>query len=147
MKKETLEKRYMLTPLNKLMKIADREFQLLRRMECADANGYVQCFCCPKSKAKFKHYSQVDAGHFIPRGHYGTRYDPRNVWPQSVHCNLYLSGNHSAFRDEMVKTLGKRTVEELEEDKDKTPPFWKEHVIKVILNSRKKIKELKSRGL
>jgi hypothetical protein len=147
MKLENQIQKYMLLPLKKLMKIADKEFQLLRRMEVSDENGYVQCFCCPNSKAKYKHYKLVDSGHFIPRGHYGTRYDPRNVHPQSKHCNLYLAGNHAAFRDEMVKTFGKRTVEEMEAIKDKTPQPWREFVIGVILDSRAKIKELKKKGL
>lgn len=139
MKPENYIQKMMMTPLAKVEEIAAKEFQLMRRLECSDANGYTRCITC----GVYRYYKNIDAGHFIQRYHKGTKFEPNNVWPQCYRCNCELSGNHAVYRDVLVKKLGRHAVEIMEENKDKTPPLWKEKVIEVILKSRERIKEIK----
>lgn len=54
------------------------------------------------------------AGHFIGRGHWGARYDERNVHCQDVRCNIFLSGNYITYYEFMEVTYGKETIKELQ---------------------------------
>lgn len=118
MKEEKMRQKLMLMPLNQLEKKADKEFQLRRRMEEANKDGIVRCITCNT----IGHYKSFDAGHFIPRGHKGTRHEVINVWPQCKRCNKWLNGDHARYRDQLIKKIGKDGVEHLEASKDL--PKW-----------------------
>ncbi len=141
MKTEAYIQKLMLTPLAKVEELASKEFQLMRRMECADSNGIAKCISCDRPH----HYKNMDGGHFIERTHKGTKFEPNNVWAQCKFCNKERHGAHSDYREALVKKLGKDMVEFMELNKRKTPPLWKEKLIDVILKSRERIKELNKR--
>lgn len=143
MKPENYMKKMMIEPLRGVMKIADTVFQKRRRMEEASKLGIVRCISC----GVFGNYKSFDAGHYIPRKHYGVRYDPRNVWPQCKKCNDWLGGNHAKYEDALLKKLGPVELQELKDNKDKAPKFLKEFMINVIIESRIKIKELEQNGI
>lgn len=147
MKKDKMVSRLMLLDIKKLTKKADREFQLLRRLEESDKQGVVRCISC----GIFGSYKKFDGGHFIQRQHLGVRYEPNNVWPQCKKCNKWLSGNHAKYRDALIKKIGRDGVERLEEDKDRVS--WgqgvtrREYLIESYLHHKELVKELKkSRG-
>lgn len=79
------------------------------RRKTADNNGLVSCVTC----GKVKHWTELQAGHFISRRHSMTLFDERNVHPQCAYCNGPLHGNITAYQDFMVNTYGQETVDEL----------------------------------
>lgn len=101
----------------KLIKKADRIFQRMRVLEECDANGYGFCITCQTRL----HSSNLDGGHFIGKGMGGAflsvRYEKNNVWPQCKKCNRFESGNHSIFRDNLIKIVGREELERLEQKK------------------------------
>ena len=58
--------------------------QKLVRLKAADDNGYCQCVSC----GKVEHWSDMDGGHFIDKGH-SSRWalEEENVHPQCKGCN------------------------------------------------------------
>ena len=117
--------------LKKLQKKADRLFQLGRRMQEADKNGFCECITCKK----VDHYKRMDGGHFIGKGLTGNlavRYEKNNVWPQCKRCNLHGKGCYSIYRDELIKIVGEEEVKRLEKKKYETVIFKRELLEKVI---------------
>lgn len=100
-------------PLPKLQKKADLLFSRKRRQEEAGSEGYCWCITCGVRKP----WKEMDNGHFISRKHLATRYEKNNCWPQCVRCNKWLSGNHSVYRDELIKLVGEEEVKRLEKKK------------------------------
>ena len=85
-------------------------FQKLRRLQCADENGYVRCI----SSNRVYKWNQVDGGHFIQRDCRVTEMEPDNVHPQSKKDNWHLDGNHADYRTNLIKKIGIERVERLE---------------------------------
>ena len=90
---------------SKLVKKLDTVFSQYIRLSNADNNGYCTCVTCNKTF----HWKEIQAGHFMSRKHYSTRWDENNVHPQCVACNVYRAGEqykYSVF-------LGQYQAEEL----------------------------------
>lgn len=85
----------------------DRLFSLIIRRSAADSHGMVKCFTCPE----VKHWSQMQNGHFRPRGHMATRYHPGNVAPQCERCNCFYGGETDEFANQFTKIYGPDHVE------------------------------------
>lgn len=79
---------------SKIVEAAQRDFNKMRRMECADEFGYCTC-CCTGQRY---HYTEIDAGHFISAKKQATRFSPENVWPQSK-----VSNNHNLGDDAKIQ--------------------------------------------
>lgn len=90
---------------SKLVKKLDVLFSRYIRLSNADKRGYCTCVTCGKQY----HYKNIQAGHFISRTHYSTRWDERNVKPQCVGCNMYKQGQQYLFS----KYLGNNLSDEL----------------------------------
>ena len=84
----------------------DTVFSKYIRLKNADENGICECFTCGKRSYWNK---EVDAGHFMSRKHYSTRWDERNVKPQCKYCNMYRNGEQFKF----AQNLGEELSEEL----------------------------------
>tara|TARA_X000001382_G_scaffold129710_1_gene122429 strand:+ start:1382 stop:1777 length:396 start_codon:yes stop_codon:yes gene_type:complete len=80
---------------SKLVKKLDILFSQFVRVSSADKNGYCTCVTCGK-KGHWKDGS-IQAGHFMSRKHYSTRWDIRNVKPQCVGCNMFKSGEQYKY--------------------------------------------------
>ena len=91
-----------------------REFQKLRRMECANSDLDCICISCGKASA----WNACDAGHYLSRRFNSTAFSKNNCWTQCVHCNQYLSGNQSEYRKALVSKIGVCEVLFLETLKD-----------------------------
>ena len=87
-----------------------KAFQLLRRLEEADENGY--CTCISTGKREF--YQRLDGGHYISRRCRATELEHDNVWPQSKYANQYLGGDTLNYRDNLIRKIGLDRVERLE---------------------------------
>jgi len=80
------------------------------RAAYSEHHGYLQCVTC----GNWKHWKELDCGHYIPRHRRGTRYDLRNLRPQCVECNKWREGEHWKFRQVLVEELGEQEVQSLE---------------------------------
>ena len=63
------------------------------------------CVTCGKED----HWKKLQAGHFMSRKHYATRWDEYNVEVQCMGCNVYRYGEQYLF----AKYLGKDKADEL----------------------------------
>ena len=78
---------------SKLIKKLDVVFSQWVRLSNADHSGYCTCVTCEK---RF-HWKEIQAGHFMSRKHYSTRWDENNVHPQCVACNVYRAGEQYKY--------------------------------------------------
>ncbi len=79
--------------LGGLIRDADAIFSQYIRLKYADKDGIVKCFTCDVKK----HWTLMQCGHYIKRGHMGLRHDERNCRPQDAGCNEYKDGNIPEF--------------------------------------------------
>lgn len=75
-----------------LVKKLDTVFsQYIRRRYAI--NDIAECVTCGKRD----HWKKMDAGHFMSRKHYSTRWDEDNVQVQCKSCNLYNQGEQYKY--------------------------------------------------
>lgn len=84
---------------NQLIQDLDAVVSRYIRILYANEKGEVKCYTC----STVKHFSLMQAGHFVSRSHIGLRWDLRNVRPQDEYCNCHLHGNLSVYREELEK--------------------------------------------
>ena len=75
-------------PLSKLKKELDRVFSIFIRQRDSDDNGFGHCVTC----GLWKHWKQMDAGHYVPRQDLATRWEQKNVHIQCKRCNGFRGG-------------------------------------------------------
>jgi len=78
---------------SKLVKKLDIVFSQYIRKSNADENGYCTCVTCDR---KF-FWKEIQAGHFMSRKHYSTRWDEDNVKPQCKACNVFNQGEQYRY--------------------------------------------------
>ena len=85
-------------------------FQKLRRLECANENGLVECSSCDCEPIR---WDCCDAGHYFSRSINSTLLLPFNVHPQCVHCNQYSNKSNPGYSEFMLRTYGEKRVADL----------------------------------
>lgn len=105
----------------------DRLFQACRRFDGAKKKGDVWYNRCVTSDQVLP-MSKIQAGHWIPRGCYATRWDPTNCNPQSAHDNLYKSGAYIEYSKWYLDKYGLEKYNQMIETytlhkQGKIPPF------------------------
>lgn len=90
---------------SKLVKKLDVLFSKWVRLSNADHKGFCECVTCGRKH----HWKRIQAGHFMSRKHYSTRWDEDNVKPQCVACNMYGQGEQYKYS---IK-LGDETAQSL----------------------------------
>lgn len=78
---------------SKLIKKLDVVFSKYVRLSNADKNGFCTCVTCNRKY----HWKEIQAGHFMSRKHYATRWNEDNVKPQCVGCNMYKQGEQYKY--------------------------------------------------
>lgn len=91
---------------SKLIKKLDTVFSQYVRLSNADDRGYCTCITCGK-KGHWK-TGGIQAGHFISRKNYSTRWDLDNVKPQCVACNVYRAGEQYKYSLYLGEKLSKK---------------------------------------
>ncbi len=71
-----------------LIKKLDTIFSKYIRLRDADKEGYCRCCTCGEKY----HWSKIQAGHFISRKYYATRWDEKNTNAQCIKCNVFQYG-------------------------------------------------------
>lgn len=93
-----------------LVRKLDKFFSLYIRQRNA-VDGFVKCVTC--NQPQTKHWKEVDAGHFVSRRHYATRWSPINVHVQCKSCNGFRAGENYIMGKYIDKTYGFGTADEL----------------------------------
>ena len=75
-----------------LVKKLDTIFSIYIRRRYAK-NDISECVTCGKRD----HWKKMQAGHFMSRKHYATRWDEENVQVQCSSCNVFRSGEQYLF--------------------------------------------------
>lgn len=85
------------------------------RLKYSDDNGNCSCVSCGTTK----HWSELQAGHFIPKSSGNSVYFlEENIHPQCVSCNIFKAGNLTEYTLFMIDTYGRGMVDELHEIKN-----------------------------
>jgi len=96
---------------SKLKKEAWDLLSKIIRLKYADDNGNCSCVSCGTTR----HWSQLQAGHFIPKAKGNSVYFlESNIHPQCVHCNMFQDGNLTPYTLFMIDTYGRDEVERLQ---------------------------------
>ena len=75
-----------------IVKKLDAIFSIYIRRRYAK-NNIAECVTCGKRD----HWKNLQAGHFMSRKHYATRWDEDNVEVQCMACNVYRYGEQYKF--------------------------------------------------
>ena len=98
-------------------------------------NGNCTCVTCGKV-GDWKN-GGMQAGHFMSRKHYSTRWDERNVKPQCVGCNMFKAGEQYKFS----LYLGGKLSEELLEESRKIRKFTSDELEEMVIHYTKEVKK------
>lgn len=102
-----------------LIQAVDKAFSRYIRKRAANHGGWCECVTCGLSVP----WEDIQAGHFVKRGHASVRWDERNVYPQCPQCNLFRSGAQDEMAYHIVKIHGEEVLSELIRLKH-TPKRW-----------------------
>ncbi len=117
-----------------IVKKLDTIFSKYVRLKDADLKGNCICITCDRSY----YWKEIQAGHFISRKHYSTRWDERNVKPQCYSCNVMRYGEQYKYS----KYLGTKLSEDLLSLSYKIVKFSNPELIEMTLTYNKLVQEL-----
>ena len=123
-----------------IVKKLDKIFSIWVRSKDADHAGMVDCFTCGVSKS-WKY--EIDAGHFMGRGKYATRWEERNVKCQCKKCNGFRSGEQYLFAKHLDEEYGKGTADELVYQSNQLARFTNDELLEKIKYYTELVKSLK----
>ena len=128
-----------------IVKKLDKIFSIWVRSKDADHTGQVDCYTCGVSKS-WKY--EIDAGHFMGRGKYATRWheedgDSKNVKPQCKKCNGFRSGEQFLFSKHLDEQYGKGTADEIVYLSNQLARFTNDELLKKIEHFTELVKSLK----
>jgi hypothetical protein len=84
--------------------------------------------------------TKMDAGHYISRGKYATRWSEDNVFPQCKRCNIFLKGNYTSYALFMIKTYGYSKLQELDRRSKSTEKIYTYELMEKIEYYKEKVK-------
>ena len=119
---------------SKLVKKLDTVFSKYIRISSADKSGYCTCVTC----GVVKHWKEIQAGHFMSRKHYSTRWDERNVKSQCIGCNMFKQGEQYKYS----LFLGKDEAEVLYLKSKETVKFTNYELEEMIKDYSDKLKSI-----
>ncbi len=98
-------------PTGTLKKMADKVFSVWIRQRGMDEHGFNSCYTCGARK----HWKELQAGHYVSRAYLTLRYEPKNVKPQCLACNLFKKGNLDVYAIRLIEEYGQGILKELHE--------------------------------
>ena len=121
---------------SKLIKKLDVVFSQWVRLSNADSKGNCTCVTC----GKVGHWKTggIQAGHFMSRKHYSTRWNEDNVKPQCVGCNMFKAGEQYKYS----LYLGNNLSEELHLKSQQITKFTSVELEEMILYYSSLVKKL-----
>jgi len=119
--------------------------QKLVRLKAANELGFAHCVTC----GCFKHWKQLQGGHFISRAHLATKLMEENVHPQCVGCNHFGMKFDSMkvlnYRRYMVDMYGEDEVQAMEKLAKKPKKFTRAEVADIAADLKAQIKKQEER--
>lgn len=112
----------------KLKEKLDRVFSHYIRLRDSNKDGYCRCISC----GTIVFWKEIQNGHYVNRGHMGTRFDEKNCNAQCIRCNMFDEGNNIGYTRGLINKYGIRVISELEAKKhsiSKLTPFEYETLI------------------
>lgn len=88
----------------------DRVFSIYIRLRDSDDKGYCRCISC----GDIVYWKNIQNGHYVNRGHMGTRFCERNCNAQCVKCNMFDEGNNIGYTKGLINKYGVKVLSELE---------------------------------
>ncbi|MHC5062263.1 MAG: recombination protein NinG [Planctomycetota bacterium] len=122
------------------MKKLDTVFSQFIRLRASDDAGRGSCFTCHS----VRHFSEVDAGHFMSRACMSTRWDEQNVQFQCKRCNGFRSGEQFLFSKHLDEKYGEGTAEALLIASKKTRKFTRDELEQMYHHYKRRVDELRS---
>ena len=123
-----------------IVKKLDKIFSIYIRKKDADFHNIVECYTCGVS-INWKY--ECDAGHFMGRGKYATRWEPLNVKPQCKKCNGFRRGEQYLFSKHLDEEYGKGTADELVYLSNQNARFTNDELLEKIKYYNELVKNLK----
>lgn len=110
------------------------------RKKNADHAGMVTCVTC----GAVKHWKEIQAGHYHAKSHGMSLYfDERNVHPQCAGCNLFKSGNLTAYALFLQKTYGPKILKVLDEKRREFLKIPRDRYLELIAEYQEKSAQYK----
>ncbi len=94
-----------------IMNTADRVYSEYIRKKEANRHGYCACVTCGVTR---KWNDRMDAGHYVNRDDWPTRFDDKNVHPQCQCCNRRNSGRRSRYAVYLKNRYGPMVLDRLD---------------------------------
>lgn len=123
-----------------MVKKLDTVFSQYIRLRASDHRGMGECFTC----GSVRHYTEVDAGHFMSRACMKTRWDEKNVQFQCKRCNGFRSGEQYKFSIRLEEEYGKGTAEALLIASKMTARWSRDELEQMYHHYKRKVDELRS---
>jgi hypothetical protein len=109
------------------------------RLKNADDNGYCACVTC----GIVKHWTEMQAGHFIPKAQGNSVYFlEENIHVQCVSCNIFLAGNLTNYTLYMIDMYGRDEVERLKAVRNEKIKISSNDYEEMILEFKNRLVEL-----
>ena len=110
-----------------IVKKLDKVFSQYIRRRFA-VNEIAKCVTSNKQA----HWKELQAGHFMSRKHYSTRYDETNVQVQCSGCNVFRYGEQYKFGRYLEEAYGEGTAEDLQNKSRQITKFSDIHLKELI---------------
>mgnify|MGYP002884630991 CR=1 FL=1 len=118
--------------------------QKLVRLNAANELGFAHCVTC----GCFKHWKQLQGGHFISRGHLSTKLTEENVHPQCQDCNAFKMKDNLTileYRRFMVDMYGDDEVKAMEQLARQPKKYNRAEVADIVADFKVQIKRHEER--
>lgn len=93
----------------KVIQKLDKVFSQWVRAKNMGEDGMIECYTCKVMKP----FNQIQAGHFMSRKAYSTRWNEKNVMPQCIGCNMFKQGMQYEFGKRLDADYGEGTADEM----------------------------------
>ena len=123
-----------------MVKKLDTVFSQFIRLRASDHRGMGECFTC----GAVRHYTEVDAGHFMSRACMSVRWSETNVQSQCKRCNGFRSGEQYIFSIRLDELYGEGTAERLLIESKQTRKWTRDELEQMYHHYKRKVDELKS---
>lgn len=110
-----------------LISRADKRFSVYVRTRGED-RGYNNCYTCNRTYE----WQAMDAGHFMSRRFFNTRWHPLNVWPQCQDCNRVKRGNLVIYESKLRVQFGDDAIDALIDLARSTDKVREEDILDII---------------
>ena len=104
-------------------------------------DNFVECVTCGRKYP----INKIQAGHFMSRKHYSTRWDEENVFPQCYGCNVMQQGQQYLFSKFIDEKFGEGYSDVLLFKSRETVKFADYELEEMIQDYTKRLKDLEKK--